>query len=359
MKTLYRYYITEFLKILGILTLGLGLIFSLLDLVDKIDDFVPKKLSIVKVAEYVVLSFPKYLYYLLPMSLLICSLFVFSHASRHKEIIAVKAMGGRAKRLFSPFVIAGLIFSGLSFFIGEIVVPDFSDRILEFKKENMKKIGKVSFNEGTIWLRTANNSLVRIGLYVPDQRIAKGVSIFELDGDKLRRRIEAGEASWKVDEHGKGLWKLSGVTTYDVAGGKITRSAEMNFPYLESPDFFSSAMKKPDEMGIVDLYRYAEKLKASGFRDAKLGVDIQARLSYPLANLFMLVLGLSLSLIGRSGGGLFAAGLGISICFIYWLAYTFMLSMGYARVVPAVVATWVIPSISGAVAMYLFNRIPE
>ena len=73
----------------------------------------------------------------------------------------------------------------------------------------------------------------------------------------------------------------------------------------------------------------------------------------------MLLLGLSLSLIGRAGGGLFAAGLGISISFVYWLAYTFMLSMGYARVVPAAVATWMIPLIFGAVAIYLFSRIPE
>ena len=359
MRTLHRYYIREFLKILSVLTLGLGLIFSLLDLVDKVDDFVPGKLSIARVAEYVMLSFPKYLYYLLPMSLLICSLFVFSHASRHKEIIAVKAIGGRAKKLFYPFVAAGIIFSIASFIIGEIVVPDFSDRLLEFKKAHMKKIGKVSFKEGTIWLRTANGSLVRIGLYVPEQKIARGVSIFVLDKDKLERRIEAEEAVWHVNENGKGIWKLRTVIVYDLSSGQVTKSADMDYPYLESPDFFSSAMKKPDEMGIIDLYRYAERLKASGFRDAKLNVDIQARLSYPLANLFMLLLGLSLSLIGRAGGGLFAAGLGISISFVYWLAYTFMLSMGYARVVPAVVATWMIPLIFGAAAIYLFSRIPE
>lgn len=359
MRILHRYYIREFLKILSVITLGLGLVFSLLDLVDKVDDFVPGKLSIPRVAEYVMLSFPKYLYYLLPMSLLICSLFVFSHASRHKEIIAIKSIGGRAKKLFYPFIAAGVIFSVTSFIIGEIVVPDFSDRLLEFKKAYMKKIGKVSFKQGTIWLRTSNGSLVRIGLYVPEQKIAGGVSIFVFDKDKLERRIEAEEALWDVNQEGKGIWKLKKVVVYDIATGQVTKAAEMDYPYLESPGFFSSAMKKPDEMGIIDLYRYAEKLKASGFRDAKLNVDIQARLSYPLANLFMLLLGLSLSMMSRIGGGLFAAGLGISISSVYWIAYTFMLSMGYARVVPAVVATWIMPVIFGMAAIYLFSKIPE
>jgi lipopolysaccharide export LptBFGC system permease protein LptF len=36
-----------------------------------------------------------------------------------------------------------------------------------------------------------------------------------------------------------------------------------------------------------------------------------------------------------------------------------MLSMGYARVVPAVVATWIMPVIFGIAAIYLFSKIPE
>jgi len=139
----------------------------------------------------------------------------------------------------------------------------------------------------------------------------------------------------------------------------VLKAAEMEYSYLESPDFFSNVMKKPDEMGIIELYHYSEKLKAAGFRDAKLDVDIQARMSYPPANLIMIILGLALSVMGRIGGGLFAAGLGISISFIYWLSYTFMLSMGYARVLPAIAATWIMPVIFGMAAIYLFSKIPE
>lgn len=359
MKILHRYYIREFLKILSVLTLGLALIFSLLELVDKVDDFVPGKLSIPTALGYVFLNFPRYLYYLLPTSLLICSLFVFSHASRNKEIIAIKAMGGRAKKLFYPFIAGGVIFSALSFFIGEIVVPDFSDRILEFKKTYMKKIGKVAFKEGAIWLRIPDGSPVRIELYVPEKKIAKGVSIFMLGEEHLKQRIEAEEASWEINQEGKGIWKLRRVIVYNVETGEVIKTAGMEYPYLESPDFFSKVMKKPDEMGIIELYRYSEKLKAAGFRDTKLDVDIQARMSYPPVNLFMIILGLALSVIGRIGGGLFAAGLGISVSFIYWLLYTFMLSMGYARVLPAVAATWIMPVIFGMAAIYLFSKIPE
>ncbi len=359
MKILHRYYIREFLKILGLITLGLALIFSLLDLAGKVDDFVPGKLSIPRIMEYIFLTFPRYFYFLLPMSLLICGLFVFNHASRNKEIIAIKAIGGRAKKLFYPFIAAGVIFSAVNFFVGEIVVPDFSDRMLEFKKAYMKKIGKITFKEGAIWLRNPDGSAARIELYVPEKKVAKGVSIFMLGQERLKQRIEAEYALWEVNQGGKGVWKLKNVIVYNIETGKVSKAAGVEYPYLESPDIFSNVMKKPEEMGIVELYHYSEKLKAAGFRDAKLDVDIQARMSYPTANLFMIILGLALSVMSRFGGGLFAAGLGIFISFIYYLSYTFMLSMGYARVLPAVAATWIMPAIFGMAAVYLFTKIPE
>jgi lipopolysaccharide export LptBFGC system permease protein LptF len=73
----------------------------------------------------------------------------------------------------------------------------------------------------------------------------------------------------------------------------------------------------------------------------------------------MMVLGLALSGMSRTGGGLFASGVGISLSVVYWLLYTFMLSMGYARVIHPVLAPWIVPVLFGMIAAYLFRRIPE
>jgi lipopolysaccharide export system permease protein len=359
MKIISRYFLKEFLTIMGILTLGLALIFSLLDMIDKIDDFMPGRLTIPRLVEYILLNFPKYLYYLLPMSLLICSLFVFSQASRNKEIIAYKAIGGRTKKIFFPFIVAGLFFSLFSFSIGEFVVPAFATRTLEFRRAFMKNADQISFREGTIWLRGKDGSPVRIELYAPDNKIAKGISIFILGDGTLKKRLEAEEARWNQYDKAEGVWKLKNVMIYDFEKGTADKVAEMDYTNLESPDYFTKGMKKPEEMGIVDLYRYTAKLKAAGFRDEKLIVDMHSKISYPAANLFMMILGVSLSVMSRIGGGLVAAGLGISISFIYWLGYTFMLSMGYTRILPPAVATWMMPLIFSILAVYLFRNVQE
>lgn len=359
MLIIQRYYLKEFFKLLSLIGTGLALIFSILELIDKIDDFMPSRPSLKSLFLYAFFNFPKYLLYLLPAALLTCSLFIFSQASRNKELVAIKATGGRLKALLYPFIISGLLLSVFAFIVGEIVVPDFSRRAHELKNILMKKDQKLTFKEGTLWLRGTDGALVRIELYIPEKKLAKGVSIFISGKELIKKRIEAEEAEWERAGSSEGIWRLKNVTTYDIEGEKVSSTSAMDYPYLESPDFFSEGIKKPEEMGIGELYRYTMKLKGAGFKNTKLIVDLHSKISYPLANFFMILLGISLSTRGKAGGGLFAAGLGLLISIVYWFAYTLMLSMGYAGVLPPVIATWFIPILFGVVAVHLFRKIQE
>ena len=125
MKILWKYYLREFFKIFGIVAFGLAMIFSILDLLDKIDELERGRVTVMNLGSYVFLNIPKYLYYLFPMMLLICGLFIISQASRYKELIAFKATGGKLRRLFFPFLILGIVFSLLGFIIGEDYCPRF------------------------------------------------------------------------------------------------------------------------------------------------------------------------------------------------------------------------------------------
>lgn len=359
MNIIQQFYIKEYLKLLGIICPGLALVFSLLDLVDKVDSFAPGMLTIESIIYYLLLILPKYLLYLLPMSLLLSSLLIFGLASRNKELIAVKSSGGKLRSLLLPFIIMGCIFSLAAFVLGEFVVPEFSERLVEFKVDYMGKAEKVTVVEDSIWLRGSEGSIVRIGLYIPEKNLAKEVSIFLRGEQALKKRIEAEEAQWFENQTGQGTWKLSKVMLYDFESGKFHHLQDMDYPYLESPSLFIKGMRKPEDMGITELSRYIKRLNAAGIKDSKLPVDFQVKVSYPLMNLIMMFLGLALSVTSRAGGGLFAAGAGISLSFVYWFLYTFTLSLGYARVIQPALAPWIVPMLFGIIAVSLYWRIPE
>ncbi len=354
MKIIQKLYLKDFLKLLLLLSGGLSFIFSLLDMIEKIGSFVPGKSSASDLLMYVSYNVPKLFLYILPMSVLICSLYTFSQAVRKKEVTAIKAAGGKLRALSYPFIVMGVLLSLFAFITGEIIVPDFSRRAVDLKNVLEGKSRRLNVTEGGLWLRSKDGSPVKIDLYVTERKAAEGVSIFVIGDDSLKEKIFARKAFWKGNS-----WVLEDVITYSTKTGSAEHLNTMTYDGLESPDFFSEELKSAGEMGIAELYRYIQRLKSAGFRNVKLAVDLDSKISFPLVSLFMMMLGIALSLRISLGGGLFSAGLGLLISLFYWLSYTFLLSMGYAGVIPAFLAAWTVPFIFGALSLYLFLRIPE
>jgi lipopolysaccharide export system permease protein len=133
----------------------------------------------------------------------------------------------------------------------------------------------------------------------------------------------------------------------------------MEYHDLESPEIFSGEIRTTDEMGINELYRHIQRLRTAGFNNIKLLVDLNAKVSFPLINMIMMLLGISLAGRATTGGGLLTAGLGLVISLSYWFSYTFSLSIGYAGIVSPFIAAWSAPFAFGSLALYLFVRTPE
>ncbi|NCO83907.1 MAG: hypothetical protein COZ31_09610 [Nitrospirae bacterium CG_4_10_14_3_um_filter_44_29] len=359
MLIIQRHYLREFFKVLTLIAAGLALMFSLLDLIDKIDDFLPYKPPIKSLMLYVAFNFPRYLLYLFPMAILLCSLFVIGQAKRREEITAIKAAGGRLRTLFLPFLFGGIVLSLFGFILGEMIAPEFSTRASELKNSIMKKGKKFSFKEGTMWLRAADGSIVKIGLYMPEEKISKNISIFKLGAERLQERIEAEGAKWLDVKGSDGKWMLENVTVYDIEQSSMKNYKSLEYPFIGSPAVFAEEIRKPEDMGIRELLRYTKRLEAAGFRNLKLTVDLNSKISYPVINFFMVLLGISLPMRGKAGGGLITTAVGIFISLLYWFSHAMSLSMGYAGIIPPVIAAWLVPLVFAVIAVKFFIKIHE
>lgn len=363
MRILRRYYLKEFFKLFAVASFGLGFSFSLMDLLNRITDFLPRHPSMADLLLYSALNFPQYLLYLMPMACLIGGLFVFGQAGRRKETTAIRASGGSIKSLLAPFVSSGVFLSIAAFLIGEFVVPDFSTRAHRLRDALAGRENVFTSKVGTVWLR-AKDSIVKIDLFLPDKGIIRGVSIIKMEDSELTERVEAELAEWrpvwKASGGQKGgIWVLRDATKYTLRTGSVTTYRELAADVIEPPDVFREGMQKPDEMNLRELISYTEKLKNAGFRNSKLLVDIQSRISYPLVNTVMLTLGVALATSGLAGGGLITAAIGIFISLLYWVGYTASLSMGYTGILPPIMAAWLMPVLFGGIAFYIFKKIPE
>lgn len=353
---LSRHYIKEFLKLFGLIGAGLSLALSLFDLIDRLDGFMPHDPAMTDLIRFALLNLPKNFLYLMPVGALLSSLYTMGQASRAKETTAVMAAGGRLKRLLLPFIAAGAAMSLAGFVISEFVSPRCLKEATELKRSIMGQGATPSlFKQGAMWLRAKDGSIVNIKLYVEDRDSFQGMSVFRIDGGGLKEIIKAEEASYiKATD----TWVLKGVRKYDTQSAGIEEVAEMSYPDLGSPEVFREEARKPAEMGITELAGYIKRLREAGFRNARLEVEMNSKVSFPMVNLFMTALGVSLAA-RRGMKGLAAAAVGLLISLFYYFGYTMMLSLGYSGILPPVAAVWAVPSAFGAVAAYLFAGIPE
>jgi lipopolysaccharide export system permease protein len=133
----------------------------------------------------------------------------------------------------------------------------------------------------------------------------------------------------------------------------------MQSDIIDPPEVLGKGVQKTEEMTFRELWEYTRRLQEAGIKNTKLLIDMQSRISYPLINVIMIVLGVSLAMRGGMKSGLVTTAVGICIGLLYWVGYTTSLSLGYTAILPPVMAAWIIPLVFGGAAVYLFRRIPE
>lgn len=362
MTLIQKYYIKDFLRLFGILSLGLSTIASLIELINRIDDFMPQGPSLAELIYYCLLNIPNLFLYTMPVSILLSSLFVMGSAGRRRETVAIRSSGGSLKKILSVFIITGLIMTALAFLTGEFVSPPALREAHRLKGKLSKKGGdKRLFWGDKIWMRS-KEAIIKIDLYLQDREVIKGISIFRMNGDRLLERIEADYGEWNPSLGGNrkvgGLWVLKKGVRYNIETGEVMTFRELPVDLIGSPEVFREGARKPEEMNLRELIHYTKRLKEAGFKNKKLLVDIQSRIAYPLINLIMMILGLSLAVSGEMRSGLITAAIGIGISLFYWLCLSLVLSMSYTGILPAF-GPWLIPIIFGLFSIYRFSRIPE
>jgi len=105
-------------------------------------------------------------------------------------------------------------------------------------------------------------------------------------------------------------------------------------------DFIKSA-KKPISMNFFELREYIERLKKVGEKFTKELVELNLKVSFPFANLIILLFSVPLvSTSSRSKGRGLIFGMGLLVCFMYLSTLRICQSLGYNEVLSPLVAAW-------------------
>lgn len=358
-------YLKEFLKIFLVLLFSISILFSIVRVIEKIDDFIPYKPSAIFFIEYVLFSIPRYISYLIPFVTLVTSLFIFSAGVRTREFMILSLSGGRLRAILKPFLFLGVVISLFGFIFGEFVQPEFSKKINIIVEELTKKESSI---QKEIFFRTKEGTVVKIGRLSQNEKKGYDLKIFIIKNNSLIQRIDSEEVKLKDKE-----WILKKAVIYDFVSGRVEKIEIMKYPInLKISVSALKDIKKIEEFGITELIQKRKELKKSGLSNPKIDTDISGRLSYNFVIFFMMVLGISLPLgayekfsfifskkENTQTGGITTAGLGVIIILLYWIIYSLFMFFGYSKILPSFISPWITTTIFGVVSIKLYYSIRE
>ena len=261
--------------------------------------------------------------------------------SKNNEVIALKSCGIGKTRLLKPTIVLGVFFCLALFVVAEMLAPVYMVNANQIWLQEVRKKNIYASKTNDIWMRAARQ-IIHIKQYIPEEKRVSGITIHTFDENfQLIQRVDAESGAFK-----NGRWQVYNavhqVFGQDADGHQLKLHDTMTAEIDLNPDDLAQAAKRSDEMGLAELGRYIEKVEREGYGATRYRVDYHSKIAAPFVFIFLSVLGAGIALRGKLREGLFVSiTYGLGIAFLYWVFNSFCLSLGYAEMMPPLVAAWV------------------
>ena len=307
MKTVRRLLYREVVNAVALVTLGFVALFFFFDFVEELQSVnhigaigyrIPQALL------YIGLMVPSHVYELMPITVLIGTIFVMARLAQSSEFTILRTSGLGPWRALRTLLSLGLVFVFFTFAVGDYLAP-LADRTAQLLKARFQ--GQVSVGKTGAWLKEKQaygSYAVNVGALASDASM-KEVRIFEFDNQGHMVSMTQGQSA-TFGQHED--WLLAGVdrTEFtDAKAGRVERLLTDSFrwPTSVTAEMVAAAVLKPERMGTIDLFQYMQHLSSNNQSAQKYEIQFWKKVFYPLSCLVMVVLALPFAYFHfRSGG---------------------------------------------------------
>ena len=287
---LYRRYLMREVSAAILLVLAAFLaLFGFFDLIGELKNVGQTGYQLQHALLFVLLRLPGRIYELMPVAVLIGTLYALSTLARHSEITVLRASGLSTTRLLSTLLQVALVCAVLTFIIGEVVSPPSERAAQQLRlKERGKTVGQ-DLRSG-LWVKDERN-FINVQTVLPDTRL-KGVRIYDFAPNGVLRSVtEAREGAYLPPDR----WRLHEVVQTVLRNddrAEIVKMPSMEWRSALNPDILSVLMVSPERMSILHLSTYTRHLAENRQKTQRYDIAMWKKLVYPLAALVMVALAL-------------------------------------------------------------------
>lgn len=349
-----RYTLRKYLAIFLFVFFSLLLIFVIVTFIDRIDNIHKHNKSLMLLFEYIRYRIPEFTHYILPVAALATTLLSLGLLTKFNEITAMKACGISLYRITLPVVLMAVLVSFFSFYLQENILPNSNKKVEEiWDKINDVPPRSYSYLDRRWVLSKEKNRIYHYNYFDREKSVFSQLSIYDFDPStwSFQRRTYS-ERGYLSEGH----ISLANCWYRDFVNGRPTKfekSEKMDLSVVEDRSYFLKERKVPEQMSYRELGQYIEELEERDFDTVRFKVDLNYKLSFPLASLIMTLLGIPFAFSMGKRGTLVGIGLSIVIAMIYWGGIGIFKSLGYLNYLDAFLAAWGPNLIFGLIGLYL------
>lgn len=317
MNTIRRMIHGETIRTVGFVLLGFLSLFLFFDVVDELH--MVGRVSPLNPADvygwgqvfaYVLLYVPSHSYELMPIAVLIGTVFVMVRLAQSSEFTVLRTSGLGPVRALRMLLSIGAVLAVLTFVLGDYVAPP-STRTAQLLKARYE--GHLTVGQTGAWLREQQDAhAVAVNIRAMDsQGVMQDVRIigFAPQGgvdtliEARQAHADAQEAAWWLEE--VRIKRLP-----QTASGQRIVQQEVHeryrWPTQMSADMVAVALLKPERMSTLDLLSYIRHLEANQQLAQRYEIEFWRKLFYPLSCIVMVMLALPFAYLQLRSSG--AAG---------------------------------------------------
>jgi lipopolysaccharide export system permease protein len=353
MSRLDRYIAGEIFRFFAMILLLVAVVFLVVDYLSNADKFFAVGLPMKRALAYVLFRLPRELVQLLPLCLLLSILTALGMVNRSNELTALKGGGIGPGVLLRPVMLVAACVCLLGLFVVEMIAPSAAARVNTIRYEELYPSAVSANRRENIRIRQDTFFIHIREVDVENERM-EGVHLLETGRDTFlpRRRILA-QSGIFVPEG----WMLEAVVIQDLdeKTGAFTSRFHPQWMLkvgLQASDF-ERTRRGAEEMGIRALWRYIGKIQGEGYDTSRYRVDLFGKTAFPFAAFVLSMLAVSIALRPSMKKNMAVGmGYGMGVAFLYWICYSFSLSLGYGGILPPVFAAWMPNLFFGALGVY-------
>ncbi|MDX2128485.1 MAG: LptF/LptG family permease [Chloroherpetonaceae bacterium] len=336
-----RYIIKEYLFTLLFALLAFICLFILIDLIEKIDDYIDRKAKLEAIALYYLYLSPEILKLVAPVAGLLSALFVTGKMAKQTELLAIQAGGVSLYRILLPFLFVGFLLTTFDLFFSGWLVPITTRYKQKFETLQLGRSYWTGGSRSNLNIQDSPSRFVSISYYDDPQQTCYTTSIFYYTNFELVKRLDM--PSLKYDSStakwiGKDIVERRFIRNEEIGFVKIKiDTIELSFSIRDLRENNSAL----ELLNLVDHKRFIEARKRSGFEStSEAEVKYHSKISFPFACLIVILLGVPLSAQKKKTGIALEAGISGAIGFFYiGLQQTFA-TLGYKGAITPIIAAW-------------------